>query len=268
VINTRLTFLVIILAATLATSRPALSQTNRSEEVRNYPAAYCSSVINPNLISVDGVGVVSLLGVHSPTDTDVGFDRALAATRKFVEGRNVRLEICPVRRQDEEEHLRAVIYYAEDGNWYNLNTKLLRSGLASAQDERECHLHTAAWKGFVQEAESKNRGIFHLGGKLPYVFSPQEIPPLKVTLKRIDAAQGSQVLASMQADPSVNERLADRWRRAVVDDVPARYVGSIEAKRFHRLGCIVSPDELDRVFFPSRIQAIKESYKPCVVCRP
>jgi len=254
----RLSMVMIFLAMSLILSRPAMAQIVANERVRNYPAAYCTSVLQPDLISVEGIGTVRLLGVHAPTVSDFGYEKALAATRKFVEGQNVRVEICPVRRLDEENHVRAVVYYTEGGNWFNLNTKLLRAGLASAQAEQQCHLHTAAWAGFVRDAEAKKRGIFHLGGQIPHLYNPQQAGQLDVTARKGEASSGEAAAILARA----------KLPRADLGEVPVRYVGSIQSKRFHRLGCIVGPAELDRVFFPTRLQAIKEGFKPCVVCRP
>ncbi|MBI3923721.1 MAG: hypothetical protein HY318_20035 [Armatimonadetes bacterium] len=334
------------IVGSLSLGGPSRAQIAENTAAQSLPAAYCTRVMAPDVLELDGVGIVKLLGVHSPAVADFCYGKVLAATRKFTEQRNVRVDFCQVRGTDEESRLRAIVYYAEGDKWFNLNTKLLRSGLVAAVIEPSCHVNTESWVALVKDAKARHRGVFFEGGDMLLVFR-SEVPfavrnvgkphggfktdrlagltrtndlfgkgkliamsrPSPTILGELagvsSATSGSEVLADIQITDdgekgSTPRKAAGRkgsnsgrtllsqapagtpakeavkgeeplWREfkpARPDDVEVRYVGSIQSRHFHRLNCGVGPRELDRVFFPTRLQALKKHYKPCVVCRP
>lgn len=244
---------IVLALGVLAQVVPVSAQVLENDKVQKLKEGNCSKIIAPDVIEVDGIGTVKLLGIHPPKSTEFGYDKAMAATQKFVENQTVKVEICPVKTKNWARQLRAVVYYTENNNWYNLNTKMLRAGLASVVVEPKCHLNTEAWQGFVREAMQDKHGIFHEGKQIPVVFRQAPTPAL---VARPAPKSGPATF------PYRNYKISP------VDDVPVRYVGSIETRRFHRLTCIAAPKESDRVYFPTRLQALKESFQPCLICRP
>lgn len=105
----------------------------------------CSSVESPTLLQVEGVGSVRLIGVQvaegSPQAT-----KALELVKKLVEGKLVRIDVCPVQPKDEQGNVRAEVFYAEKGQWVSLNRRLLREGLAKLVAEPNCHINFTKWQ--------------------------------------------------------------------------------------------------------------------------
>ncbi len=50
--------------------------------------------------------------------------------------------------------------------------------------------------------------------------------------------------------------------------LPVRYVGNKSSLKFHRLNCNVLPSTGNQVPFPTREEALRRGYKPCMRCRP
>lgn len=220
--------------------------------------ARCSAVLRPEVLVVRGYGRVKLLGVRAPRPSAQGYDRALAASQKFALGKSVKVAVCPVRGRSPEGAVRAMVYYNEGGTWYNLNTKLLRAGLASVLLESSCHIRTKDWVTLVQEARTSNRGLFGDGVQL--VESCEEVVPQAPSAYAQQPKAGSKT-AAMAA-------WAGKYEELVPSEATVRLVGNVHTKTFHRLNCVVAPTETNRVYFPARLQAIKAGYKPCFICRP
>jgi hypothetical protein len=63
-----------------------------------------------------------------------------------VEGKLVRIDVCPVRPKDEQGNVRAEVFYAEKGQWLSLNRRLIREGLAKLVAEPNCHIDFTTWQ--------------------------------------------------------------------------------------------------------------------------
>jgi hypothetical protein len=105
----------------------------------------CSAVESPSLIEVEGVGTVRLIGVQVTEGTPEA-SKALDLVKKLVEGKLVRIDVCPVRPKDEQGNVRAEVFYAEKGQWFSLNRRLIREGLAKLVAEPNCHINFATWQ--------------------------------------------------------------------------------------------------------------------------
>lgn len=230
------------------------------------PKAHCRTVVNADTLVVDGIGNIALLGIRGPAKGSPGYQKAVDALVKYAENKEILVDLGPKRTQTADGRFRAVVYFEEDGAWYNLNTKMLRAGLASAVTEPQCHVDTSGWVELVREAKSKARGLYHLGLNLPETAPPvalaPETRPRPVVVRRRPRPGGGK---GPEAD-------LPAYRRTYVAPKPVsvevRYLGSIRSNRFHRPTCPLVPRELDRVLFEGRLQALKKGFKPCLVCRP
>jgi hypothetical protein len=105
----------------------------------------CSAVESPSLLQVEGVGTVRLIGVQVAEGTPEA-SKALDLVKKLVEGKLVRIDVCPVRPKDEQGNVRAEVFYAEKGQWFSLNRRLIREGLAKLVAEPNCHIDFTTWQ--------------------------------------------------------------------------------------------------------------------------
>ncbi len=105
----------------------------------------CSSVESPTLMQVEGVGSVRLIGVQVTEGTPQA-TKALELVKKLVEGKLVRIDVCPVQPKDEQGNVRAEVFYAEKGQWVSLNRRLIREGLAKLVAEPNCHIDFTKWQ--------------------------------------------------------------------------------------------------------------------------
>ncbi|MCX7968155.1 MAG: thermonuclease family protein [Armatimonadetes bacterium] len=105
----------------------------------------CSSVESPSLLQVEGVGNVRLIGVQVAEGTNQA-TKALELVKKLVEGKLVRIDVCPNQPKDEQGNVRAEVFYAERGQWISLNRRLIRDGLAKLVVEPNCHIDFSKWQ--------------------------------------------------------------------------------------------------------------------------
>ena len=114
----------------------------------------CSAVESPSLLQVEGVGTVRLIGVQVTEGTPEA-SKALDLEKKLVEGKLVRIDVCPVLPKDEQGNVRAEVFYAEKGQWLSLNRRLIREGLAKLVAEPNCHIDFTAWQPSKPKAKVK-----------------------------------------------------------------------------------------------------------------
>ncbi|MFN3422417.1 MAG: hypothetical protein ACK40X_11915, partial [Armatimonadota bacterium] len=105
----------------------------------------CSSVESPALLQVEGVGSVRLIGVQVTEGTPQAA-KTLELVKKLVEGKLVRIDVCPNQPKDEQGNVRAEVFYAEKGQWVSLNRRLIREGLAKLVAEPNCHIDFSKWQ--------------------------------------------------------------------------------------------------------------------------
>lgn len=105
----------------------------------------CSAVESPNLLQVEVVGTVRLIGVQIAEGTPEA-TKALELVKKLVEGKLVRIDVCPNRPKDEQGNVRAEVFYAEKGQWISLNRRLIRDGFAKLFVEPNCHINLETWQ--------------------------------------------------------------------------------------------------------------------------
>jgi len=120
----------------------------------------CISVEAPNVLKFERLGTVTLIGVQSPDASDPGFESAMQVVRRYAEGKQLKVEPCPVRPKDDDGRIRAIVYFREANAWHNLNTKLLRAGYATLRSEERCHVNVKAWTLLVAQAQSQGRGLW------------------------------------------------------------------------------------------------------------
>jgi len=117
----------------------------------------CTRVIEGDLIEGEKVGLIRLIGVIAPTKGEPGYQEAIDYTRKLAVGQQIKLEICPERPNDYRNRLRAVVYLPDNTN---LNTKLLRAGMARVLEHAPCHVDVAAWRSYMTDAQEAQRGLW------------------------------------------------------------------------------------------------------------
>ena len=246
-------------------ARPAtVAKTNDAPAVEHLRTAFSSDVVTPNVITVSNVGRVRLIGVGSPDAAAAGYQKALKATQKFALRKSVKLDVCAARDKDEQGNLRAQVYFLEDGKWHNLNQKLLRAGLASVRVEAPCHVTFDGWTALVQQARSARRGLFGMDIQLPEESGGAAAVSVRPTATVVAASarpSNRLELSGKPFEPAGTLRIEP-------SAVKIKYLGNIQSRTFHLLDCICQPEELDRIFFADRFNAVKAGYRPCVVCRP
>ncbi|NCO38006.1 MAG: hypothetical protein COY42_08980 [Armatimonadetes bacterium CG_4_10_14_0_8_um_filter_66_14] len=248
-----------VAGAAVALPSVGLAQTPFSGRL---PKGRCRSVINADTLVVEGVGNIALLGTRGPVKDSPGYQKAVDAVVKYAAGKDVLLDQGPKPTQTGDGRFRAVVYYNEGGQWFNLNTKMLRAGLASAVNEPECHVDTADWVALVQEAKASKRGLYSMGLDLP-----ETAEPIALAQARPGRVPGPAQPAADTGEPEWVPPYRRPYVRPEPETVQICYIGSITAKRFHRPTCLLVPRELDRVLFEGRLQALKNGYQPCLACR-
>ncbi|HHX41049.1 MAG TPA: hypothetical protein GX715_13905 [Armatimonadetes bacterium] len=117
----------------------------------------CTRVIEGDLIEGEKVGLIRLIGVIAPAKGEPGYQEAIDYTRKLAVGRQIKVEICPERPNDYRNRLRAVVYLPDSTN---LNTKLLRAGMARVLKHAPCHVDVKAWRPYMTDAQEAKRGLW------------------------------------------------------------------------------------------------------------
>lgn len=124
----------------------------------------CLRVIEGDQIEGQTVGLIRLLGIIAPGPGEPGYQEAIDTTRRLVIGKSIKVEICPQRPNDYKDRLRAIVYLP-DGT--NLNTKLLRLGVARVLDHPPCHIDAKTWQVYEESARKAKRGIWAGGPEAP-----------------------------------------------------------------------------------------------------
>ncbi|NLC56836.1 MAG: hypothetical protein GX774_08380 [Armatimonadetes bacterium] len=117
----------------------------------------CTRVLEGDLIEGAKVGRIRLIGVIAPAKGEPGWRQSLDYTRQLVQGKQIKVEICAERPNDYLDRVRAVVYLPDATN---LNTKVLRAGMARILDHRPCHVDVRAWQSYEAEARKARRGLW------------------------------------------------------------------------------------------------------------
>lgn len=125
-----------------------------------------SRIIDGDTIVVKGIGKVRLIGVDCPEKGRSGYKTAKKFTENAVKGKKVIVEICKVRKYDNYNRTRAIIYYYLGFRPYCLNIELIRKGLGRVFPWSKCHINRYNWYVYEDSAKKSRIGIW-TGKKIP-----------------------------------------------------------------------------------------------------
>ncbi len=123
----------------LATGFLALAQQKRAESQPVSGVYLCQAVESPEVILLEGVGPVRLIGVRAVAGSTAN-QRTLSEVRRLIEQSLVKLEICPKRPRDNDGRIRGEIFFLSNGEWKSLNQHLLSSKLVQPSEREDCHV--------------------------------------------------------------------------------------------------------------------------------
>jgi hypothetical protein len=122
--------------------------------------AECTGVPSPTVITVKVLGEVALIGVLPvPADAD-WYDDAVKFVKLRVDGKPVRLEVCPNIPLNAQGQNRALVYWRNGEKWESLNIALIKAGLGKVADVPGCHVPTKAWLQYEKEARQARLGLW------------------------------------------------------------------------------------------------------------
>jgi len=190
-------------------------------------------VVDGDTIECEGFGPIRLIGIDTPERGRPGYTEATGMTESLVLGKEVEVEICPVKSNDRYGRWRAVVYYTHEGNKRNLNTDLLALGYAQVYTLMPCHVDSSEWTKYVREAREAGQGLWAQDGLVP-------------------------------AGPSYHRGPAPREPTARGD----HYIGNRVSRKFHKPTCRWLPTTNAVTLRGSRKEIIAQGYTPCKRCNP
>jgi len=122
---------------------------------------FIEKVIDGDTLNAPGDRILRLIGIDCPDFRMPVFDEAVGFVREAVEGQEVLVEYCPLRKLDSYNRERVVLFYKDRrGHNHNLNQRLLKLGLARFFPIAPCHIDFYEWARLEASARSKRNGIW------------------------------------------------------------------------------------------------------------
>lgn len=132
-----------------------------SAEVGRVVEDRCIRVIDGDTIHTQRHGALRLIGINAQEHGEPTYVEARNFVAAQVNGKQVRLEICPITPKDRYGRTRAVVYFRHNGKWVNLNRLAVSEGWARISDYQPCHIQAAKeWQGDEDEAKRLAKGIW------------------------------------------------------------------------------------------------------------
>jgi len=121
----------------------------------------CIRVIDGDTIHTRRNGPIRLIGVDAPEHDEDFFTEAQQFVAQRVDGKEVRLEICPITPKDRYGRYRAIVFFRDGDQWVNLNRLLVAQGMAVISDYRPCHISAEEeWREDEQHARQSALGVW------------------------------------------------------------------------------------------------------------
>ena len=124
------------------------------------PIYRCVAVIAPNIIELERLGEVKLIGVQPPHINTPWHQRSIDTLTALALGKELELNFCSVLPKDDSGRLRVIASILKDTKNIELNTKLISLGWATIVDEPECHVNVNRWQRYVLAATNNKLGQF------------------------------------------------------------------------------------------------------------
>lgn len=130
----------------------------------------CTRVLDGDTIVCEGVGKIRFIGIDAPELGSPGGEPAAQFLQDKIEGKRVRIEVCPVKPRDVYGRTRAIIYLPTSTGEENVNQLMVASGYARVSNFQPCHVDADQWLPLQDEAKRLKRGLWALA---PSAFSPR-----------------------------------------------------------------------------------------------
>lgn len=122
----------------------------------------CTQVLDGDTIICEGVGKIRLIGIDAPELGFPGGETAAQFLEDRIQGRQVKIEVCPVQPADRYHRTRAIIRLPSSEGEVNINHYLVASGYASVSSLQPCHLDANQWLPLEEEARRQKLGLWAL----------------------------------------------------------------------------------------------------------
>lgn len=118
------------------------------------------AVLSPVLIESELFGLVRLLGLTEISEDNKYYKPAEEYVKERVEEQRIMLDVDGISPVDELGHIRAVVYYKNEGRWVNLNIEMVQLGYARVMPIANSQIDPKAWFEYEKIARQEGTGIW------------------------------------------------------------------------------------------------------------
>ncbi len=126
----------------------------------DFAKSKCISVDGPNLVTVEGLDQIRLVGIQPPGEDNKYYDKATSYLKDKLLGDIVRIEVDPDLPKSNTGQIRAVVYYEKDGKWVNVGIELIEKGYAKVAIVPGSYFDTKVYLSYEKEARTEKRGLW------------------------------------------------------------------------------------------------------------
>ncbi len=126
----------------------------------DFAKSKCVSVDGPNLVTVEGLDQIRLVGIQPPGEESKYYDKAVGYLKDKLLGDTVRIEVDPDLPKTTTGQIRAVVYYDKDGKWINVGIELIEKGYAKVAIVPGSYFDTKVYLSYEKEARVDKRGLW------------------------------------------------------------------------------------------------------------
>jgi endonuclease YncB( thermonuclease family) len=126
----------------------------------DFAKSECISIDGPNLVTVEGLDQIRLVGVQPPGEESQFYGKAKGYLEGKLLGKIVRIEVDPYLPKTSTGQIRAVVYYREDDKWLNVGIDLIEKGYAKVAVVPGSYFDSKVYLTYEKEARNAKRGLW------------------------------------------------------------------------------------------------------------
>ncbi|HRY60391.1 MAG TPA: thermonuclease family protein [Patescibacteria group bacterium] len=123
---------------------------------KNLPTYLIKNVVDGNIVMLENNQRVRLAGIKAPEKDEEWGMEAADYLKNIVEGKQIYLQLDNKNPEDSFGRLRAIIYLDNK----NINTEILRAGLAHIYISTPSMISTGDWTIYEKEAQESRKGLW------------------------------------------------------------------------------------------------------------
>lgn len=126
----------------------------------DFAKSKCISVDGANLVTVEGLDQIRLVGIQPPGEESKYYDKAVGYLKDKLLGNVIRVEVDPDLPKTTTGQIRAVVYYDKNEKWINVGIELIEKGYAKVAIVPGSYFDTKVYLSYEKEARAEKRGLW------------------------------------------------------------------------------------------------------------